>query len=84
MACLEHDSNTVAMLVTLDFLKGPERMAWRITECLKGHTLSREDEDNTAAVVAVLALALGLVMSAFAGPEFEDASGVAKMFEKPR
>jgi hypothetical protein len=29
----------------------------------------------------VLALSLGLVMNAFAGPEFEQASAVARMFE---
>ncbi|AGB25540.1 hypothetical protein Mycsm_05348 [Mycobacterium sp. JS623] len=32
-------------------------------------------------LVAVLALSLGLVMSAFAGPEFESASAVERMYE---
>ena len=39
--------------------------------------MGRED-DNTAAVVTALAMSLALVMSAFAGPEFEEASTAAR------
>jgi hypothetical protein len=76
----EHDVDTVAMLVLLDFSRGPERMAWRLTDWLNGSTVGRKDDD-TAAVVAVLALSLGLVMSAFAEPEFGHASAVERMYE---
>jgi hypothetical protein len=78
----EHDADTVIMLLTLDFTQGPERMAWRLTDWLNadGNTVGREN-DNTAAVVAVLAASVGLVMSAFAGPEFEQASAMKRMYE---
>jgi hypothetical protein len=77
----EHDANTVAMLALLDFTRGPERMAWRLTDWLNpdGNTTGRQDDD-TAAVVAVLAMSPGLVMGAFAGAEFTEASSMAKMF----
>lgn len=94
----EHDADTVAMLMILDFTKGPERMAWRLSDWLRPvkadpaagtepvsrsiRSVNRHD-DNDAAVICVLALAFGLVMSAFAGPEFEEASRVAKMFDTP-
>ena len=70
------------MLALLDFTRGPERMAWRLTDWLNtdGNTVGREDDD-TAAVVAVLAMSLGLVMGAFARAEFRDASSMARMFE---
>jgi hypothetical protein len=57
-------------------------MAWRLTDWLNedGNTPGRTDDD-TAAVVTVLALSLGLVMSAFAGPEFGQASAVERMYE---
>jgi hypothetical protein len=42
---------------------------------------STREDDNTEAVAAVLALALGVVLSAFAGPEFDEASPVARWFE---
>jgi hypothetical protein len=60
-------------------------MAWRLTDWLKSEDKSvpgRRD-DNDAAVICVLAMAFGLVMSAFAGAEFAAASPVAQMFEKP-
>jgi hypothetical protein len=80
----EHDANTVAMLVTLDFPRGPAHMAWRIRDWLNpdGNSVGRED-DNTPAVATVLTLSLGLVLSAFAGPEFAEASTAVRMFEKP-
>jgi hypothetical protein len=80
----EHDANTVTMLVVLDFPKGPAHMAWRIRDWLNpdGNSVGRED-DNTLAVATVLTLSLGLVLSAFAGPEFMEASRLAQMFEKP-
>jgi hypothetical protein len=70
----EHDANTVSMLVCLDFTKGPEHMAWRVTDWLNpdGNSVGREDE-NTWAVAAVLASAFIHVVGAFAGPEFEKA-----------
>ena len=70
--------------LSLDFTRGPERMAWRIQDWLKsdGNSVGGED-DNTWAVATVLALAAGMVMSAFAGPAFEEASWVVKMFEHP-
>jgi hypothetical protein len=78
----EHDANTVTMLALLDFTRGPERMAWRLTDWLADSRSVDREDDDTAAVVAVLALSLGLVMSAFAGPEFEQASAVARMYDK--
>jgi hypothetical protein len=80
----DHDANTVALLITLDFPRGPERMAWRITDWLNedGRSVDRKD-DNIEAVAAVLALALALVLSAFAGPEFEENSAVVEMFKTP-
>lgn len=76
-----YDAGTVAMLVQLNFTRGPLRIAWRLTDWLKpdGNSVGRVD-DNTDAVVAALALALGLVMSAFAGSEFEQASPIANLF----
>ena len=78
----EHDADTVTMLALLDFTRGPERMAWRLTDWMSedGNSVGRTDDD-TAAVVAVLALSLGLVMSAFAGPEFEPTSAVERLYE---
>ena len=58
----ECDADTVAMLVVLDFLKGPHQLAWRIHEWLNGHTLSRDDEDNPWAVCAALATALKVML----------------------
>jgi hypothetical protein len=34
-------------------------------------------------VAAVLALSLGMVLSAFAGPDFDEASRLVQMFEQP-
>jgi len=69
------------MLALLDFTRGPERMAWRLTDWLADSRSVDRQDDDTAAVVAVLALSLGLVMSAFEGPEFEQASAVERMYE---
>jgi hypothetical protein len=79
----EHGADTVIMLLILDFTQGLERMAWRLTDWMNedGNSVGRKDDD-TAAVVAVLALSLGLVMGAFAGPEFEQASAVERMYEQ--
>ena len=58
----ECDADTVALLVVLDFLKGPHQLAWRIPEWLNGHTLSREDEVNPIGVCAALATALKVLL----------------------
>ncbi|MCG7582790.1 hypothetical protein [Mycolicibacterium sp. OfavD-34-C] len=79
----EYDADTVSLLITLDFLRGPDRMAWRIHEWINGNTLGRDDGDNADAVLTVLALALALVLSAFAGPEFQQGSRMAQMFDGP-
>lgn len=80
----EHDADTASMLLVLDFTQGPERMAWRIRDWLNpdGNSVGRE-ADNTWAVATVLALSLGLVLSAFAGPEFEDASRLCRCSRCP-
>jgi hypothetical protein len=39
-------------------------------------------DDDRAAVVAVLAMSLGLLMGAFARREFREASSMARMFER--
>lgn len=76
----EHDANTVMMLLQLDFTRGPQRVAWRLTDWLSDHRTVDRNDDDTNAVVAVLALALSLMLAAFAGTEFEEASALAKMF----
>ena len=43
--------------------------------------VSPDMDDDRAAVVAVLAMSLGLLMGAFAGREFREASSMARMFE---
>ena len=44
--------------------------------------VSPDMDDDRAAVVAVLAMSLGLLMGAFAGREFREASSMARMFER--
>ena len=41
-----HDADTVSMLVALDFLKGPARMAQRIAEWLNGGRCGTEGTDD--------------------------------------
>jgi len=66
----EHDANTVSLLVTLDFIKGPFAMAGRIRLWLGvDRGVDREDDDDWA-VCAALAQALYFYLAAFAGPEF--------------
>ena len=74
--------STVTMLAILDFTQGPVRVAWRLTDWMKDRNSVGIVNDNTAAVVATLSLSLGLVMGAFAGPEFEEASTVGRMFDE--
>jgi hypothetical protein len=69
----DHDADTVAMLVILDFLKGPAQMAWRIRSWLGDDRAVNREDDNTWAVCAVLAEALQLYLLAFAGAEFTEA-----------
>jgi hypothetical protein len=69
----EHDADTVCLLATLDFLRGPQHMAWRIKSWLgDDRGVSREDDD-TWAVCAVLAEVLRLYLCAFTGDEFMEA-----------
>ena len=58
----DDDADTVAMLVVLDFTRGPHQLGWRIHEWLNGHTLTREDEGNPWAVCAALASALKVML----------------------
>lgn len=67
----EDDADTVGMLVTLDFLKGPAQIAGRISDWLEGNRFERDDDD-TWAVCAVMAEALTVYLTAFASPEFAE------------
>ncbi len=69
----EHDADTVSMLVMLDFLQGPRRMAWRIQSWLSDDRRVPREDDNTWAVCSVLTEALQLYLQPFAGDEFMEA-----------
>ncbi len=58
----ECEADSVAMLVVLDFLKGPHQLAWRIHEWLNGRTPTRDDEDNPWDVCAALGSALKIML----------------------
>lgn len=70
----EHDADTVSMLVTLDFLRGPRRLVWRIESWwLGGDRPGDREDDDTFAVCAVLAEAVRLLLAGFASAEFLEA-----------
>lgn len=69
----ENDANTVSMLTILDFPRGPQHMAWRITDWMSDNRSVSRDDDNEFAVVSVLARILAIVTAAFVGDEFENA-----------
>jgi len=69
----EHDANTVIMLVTLGFLKGPGRIAGGIHRFLTEERPYERESDDVSAVCAVMAEALMLYLTAFAAPEFTNA-----------
>ncbi|KAA1249806.1 hypothetical protein F0Q45_13050 [Mycobacterium simiae] len=66
----EYDSNTIGFLVLLDFLRGPQRMAWRIYDMLSDspETPARE-HDNEIAVVYSMAGILRMVIGAWLEPD---------------
>jgi hypothetical protein len=66
----EYDSNTVALLVTLDFLGGPRRMAWRIHDMSteKPQTPARKHDDEIAVVYALAGI-LRMVIGGFLDPD---------------
>lgn len=69
----DHDADTVSMLVLIDFLRGPQRMAWRLTDWLSDNRSVDRQDDDEIAVVSVLARVLSMYCAAFAGEEFEKA-----------
>lgn len=86
----EYDSNTIALLVTLDFLQGPRRMAWRIYDMLTDEPKTPfREHDNEIAVSYAMVGILRMVVGAWLKPDpvrnltalyadLEEASGVIK------
>ena len=66
----EYDANTVNLLVALDFIQGPRRMAWRIWDLLQDNPESpHRDHDNEIAVVHAIVGILHMVVGAWLGPD---------------
>ena len=66
----EYDANTVALLVTLDFLQGPRRMAWRIWDLhLDEPQTPQRDHDDEIAVIHAIVGILHMVIGAWLGPD---------------
>jgi hypothetical protein len=74
----DYDSDTVGMLVLLDFVQGLRRMAWRLTDWLSDNrSVGGRDDGDELAVVSVLARVLAMSCAAFVGQEFEEAQGIS-------
>ncbi|POX82186.1 hypothetical protein C3477_26905 [Mycobacterium kansasii] len=77
----EHDSDTIGLLVLLDLLKGPQRMAWRLTDWLSDDRSVDRNDDDEFAVLSVLARTFSLWCAALVGADFEDAQGIGRHSE---
>jgi hypothetical protein len=66
----DYDSNTVALLVVLDFLQGPRRMAWRIYDMLTDETQTpvRDHHDEIAVIYSMVGI-LRMVVGAWLEPD---------------
>jgi len=66
----EYDANTVSLLVALDFIQGPRRMAWRIWDMhLDNPQTPQRDHDNEIAVIYAIVGILHMVLGAWLGPD---------------
>lgn len=66
----EYDANTVALLVALDFIRGPKRMAWRIWDMhLDNPQTPQRDHDDEIAVVHAIVGILHMVLGAWLDPD---------------
>lgn len=66
----DYDANTVSLLVALDFIQGPRRMAWRIWDMhLDDPQTPQRDHDNEIAVIHALVGILHMVLGAWLGPD---------------
>lgn len=66
----DYDANTVALLVCLDFIQGPRRMAWRVYDLLtdEPQTPQRNHDDEIAVVYSVVGI-LRMVIGAWLKPD---------------
>ncbi len=79
----DYDADTVALLVSIDFLGGPEGMVERLgawlTDWLNDRPIcGRSKTTNAWGVGAALAQALYLYLAAFASPEFTDSKSAER------
>ncbi|SCX24758.1 hypothetical protein [Mycolicibacterium fluoranthenivorans] len=66
----DYDANTVNLLVALDFMQGPERMAWRVYDMLTANPQTpHRDHDNEIAVVYTIVGILHMVIGAWLPPD---------------
>ena len=66
----DYDANTVSLLVCLDFIQGPRRMAWRLWDMLGDEPQTPErDHDNEIAVIHAIVGILQMVLGAWLPPD---------------
>lgn len=66
----EYDANTVNLLVALDFIQGPQRMAWRIWDMhLDNPQTPQRDHDDEIAVIHAIVGILHMVLGAWLQPD---------------
>lgn len=66
----EYDANTVNLLVVLDFIQGPQRMAWRIWDMHQDKPQTpQRNHDNELAVIHAIVGILQMVLGAWLPPD---------------
>ncbi|WP_304106389.1 hypothetical protein [Mycolicibacterium bacteremicum] len=66
----DYDANTVSLLVALDFIQGPRRMAWRVWDMLTDAPQTpHRDHDDEIAVVHTMVGILHMVIGAWLPPD---------------
>ncbi|MEN4476858.1 hypothetical protein [Mycolicibacterium cosmeticum] len=66
----DYDANTVNLLVALDFMQGPRRMAWRVYDMLTDNPQTpQRDHDNEIDVVHTIVGILHMVLRAWLPPD---------------
>ncbi|QZT56733.1 hypothetical protein [Mycolicibacterium austroafricanum] len=64
----DYDANTVSLLVALDFIQGPRRMAWRIWDMHLDNPQTPQREHDNEIIHAIIGI-LHMVLGAWLGPD---------------